>query len=122
VPQLTVMMCCGSALLTLVLALTSVPRWRGSDVPFFLLALAPYMVIAALTTAGRQARRRTLSLFALALALSIAGVGCFAVDSWTFHAVATYRMEQRFTVIVVPLLQLAALIPFVMAALMRPGR
>jgi hypothetical protein len=56
------------------------------------------------------------------MALSLAGVGCFAVDSWTFHTVAEYRMAQRFTVIVVPMLQLAALVPLVMAALVRAGR
>lgn len=121
-PQLTVLLCCGSAVLTLVLALTSVPHWRGSDVPFFLLALTPYLALAALTTARRQARRWTWSLFALTLFLSVAGLGCFAVDSWTFHTVANYRMEQRFTVIVVPLLQLSALVPFVMAVLMRADR
>jgi hypothetical protein len=45
-----------------------------------------------------------------------------AVDSWTFHTVADYRMEQRFTVIVVPMLQLAALVPLVIAALVGADR
>jgi hypothetical protein len=31
------------ALLTLTLALTSVPRWRASDAPFLLLAVSPYL-------------------------------------------------------------------------------
>ena len=100
-------------MLTLVLTLSSVPRWRGIDVPFCLLALTPYLVLAALATSLPQARRWAWSLFALTLTLSLAGVGCFAVDSWTFQTVAEYRMEQRFTVIVVPMLQLVALAPLV---------
>jgi hypothetical protein len=112
----------GSALLTLVLALTSVPRWRGSDVPFLLLALTPYLALASLATARRKERRWSWSLLALTVALSLAGVGCLAVDSWTFHTVADYRMEQRFTVIVVPMLQLAALVPLVIAALVGADR
>jgi hypothetical protein len=122
VTRLTMLLCGGSALLTLVLALSSVPRWRGSDVPFLLLALTPYLALAALATARRQGRRWAWTLFAFTMALSLAGVGCFAVDSWTFHTVAEYRMAQRFTVIVVPMLQLAALVPLVMAALVRAGR
>jgi hypothetical protein len=120
--RVTLLLCGGSALLTLALALTSVPRWRMSDLPFLLFALTPYLAIAALATARWQARRWVWSLFAHTLALSLAGVGCFALDSWTFHTVADYRMQQRFTVIVVPMLQLAALVPLVIAGLLRAGR
>jgi hypothetical protein len=44
------------------------------------------------------------------------------VDSWTFHTVAGYRMVQRFTGIVVPMLQLTLLAPFVLFALLRGRR
>ena len=96
--RLTVLVCGSSALLTLALARTSVPRWRVSDLPFLLFALTPY------------------------LALSLAGVGCFALDSWTFHTVAEYRMQQLFTVNVVPVLQLAARVPLVIVGSVRAGR
>ena len=86
--RLTARVCGWAALLTLVLALTSVPHLRGRDVPFIVFALTPYLVLA-----------------------SLARMGCFAVGSWMFHAVAEHRMPQRFTVIVVPLLQLAIVAP-----------
>jgi hypothetical protein len=120
--RLTVLVCGSSALLTLALALTSVPRRRVRDLPFLLFPLTPYLALAALATARWQARRWVWSLFAHTLALSLAGVGCFALDSWTFHTVADYRMQQRFTVIVVPMLQLAARVPLVVAGLVRSGR
>jgi hypothetical protein len=120
--RLTVLLGGGSALLTLLLALTSVPRWRGSDIPFLLLAVTPYLALAALAVGLRRSRRRAWSLFGLTVVLSLAGVGCFAVDSWTFHAVAEYRMVQRFTVIVVPLLQLTIVAPLALLALLRSLR
>jgi hypothetical protein len=111
------MVCGCAALLTLVLPLTSVPRWRGSDVPFLVFALTPYLVLAALAAGLRRSRRWAWSLLGLAVVLSLAGVGCFAVDSWMFHTVAEHRMVQRFTVIVVPMLQLATLAAFALMAL-----
>jgi hypothetical protein len=115
--RLTGLLCSGSALLTLVLALTSVPRWRGSDVPFLLFALTPYLALGALAAGLRHSRRWAWGLFGLTVVLSLAGVGCFAVDSWMFHTVAEHRMVQRFTVIIVPMLQLAALVPLAVTAL-----
>lgn len=120
---LTVMVCGVSALLTLVLPLTSVPSWRVSDVPFLAFAVTPYLALAGLAAAFRRRRQWSWSLFGLTVALSLAGVGCFAVDSWMFHTVAEYRMVQRFTVIAVPLLQLAIVVPVALIALSRgPGR
>lgn len=110
--RLTVLLCCGSALLTLTLALTSIPGWQSSDAAFLLLALTPYLGLGVLAIVLRRSRPWAWSLFGLAMALSLAGVGCFALDSWSFHTVAEYRMVQRFTVIVVPLLQLAIVAPF----------
>ena len=120
--RLTVRLCASSALLTLVLALTSVPSWRGSDIPFLLLAVIPYLALAALAAGLQRSRRWSWSLFALTVALSLAGVGCFAADSWMVHTVAEYRMVQRFTVIVVPLLQLAVVVPIALIALLRGQR
>ena len=116
--RLTVLPCGGSALLTLVLALSSVPSLRGSDIPFLLLAVTPYLALAALAAGLPRSRRCAWSLFGLAVVLSVAGVGCFAVDSWMFHTVAEHRMVQRFTVIVVPMLQLATLATFALMALL----
>jgi hypothetical protein len=79
--RLTVLLCVGSALLTLVLALSSVPSWRGSDIPFLLLAVIPYMALAALAAGRLRSRRWAWSLFGLTVVLSLAGVGSFAVDS-----------------------------------------
>ena len=39
-------------MLTLVLALTSVPHLRGRDVPFIVFALTPYLVLASLAAMG----------------------------------------------------------------------
>ncbi|MFQ6539748.1 MULTISPECIES: hypothetical protein [Aphanothece] len=117
--RLTVMLCAGSALLTLVLALTSVPSWRGSDIPFLLLAVSPYLALAALAARLGRSRRWAWSLLSFSVALSLAGMGCFVVDSWMFHTVAEYRMVQRFTVIVVPLLQLAVVAPIALITLVR---
>ncbi|MFQ6537809.1 MULTISPECIES: hypothetical protein [Aphanothece] len=110
-------------MLTLLFALTSVPSLRGNDIPFLLLAVSPYLALAALATRlrrsrWRRSRWRAWSLLGFTAALSLAGVGCFAVDSWTFHTVAEYRMEQRFTVIVVPLMQLAIVAPIALIALL----
>lgn len=109
--RLTLRVCGLAAALTLVLALTSVPSWRGSDIPFLLFAVSPYLVLGGLAAGLRRSRRCAWSLFMLTVTLSLAGVGCFVVDSWMFHNVAKYRMAQRFTVIVVPLLQLAVMAP-----------
>jgi hypothetical protein len=116
--RLTLLTCGLAALLTLLLALTSVPSWRGSDIPFLLLAVSPYLALAALAIGLRRSRRWAWGLIFLTVALSLAGVACFAVDSWTFHTGAEYRMEQRFTVIVVPLLQLAIVAPVALIALL----
>jgi hypothetical protein len=106
-----------AAFLTLALSLTSAPGWRWSDLPFLLFAVSPYLALAALAAGLRRSRRCSWSLFCLAVALSLAGVGYFALDSWTFHTVAAYRMQQRLTVIVVPMLQLAMLAPFALVTL-----
>ena len=120
--RLTVLLCSGSALLTLVLALSSVPSWRGSDIPFLLMAVIPYLALAALAAGLRGSRRWAWSLFGLTVALALAGVGCFAVDSWMFHTVAEYRLVQRFTVIVVPMLQLVIVAPIGLITLLRGKR
>jgi len=117
-PRLTVRVCGLAAVLTLVLSLTIVPSWRGSDVPVIVFALTPYLVLGALATVRRGSSRWGWSLFGLTVVLSLVGVGCFAVDSWMFHTVAEYRMVQRFTVIVVPLLQLAIVAPIVLIDLL----
>ncbi|MCP9840830.1 hypothetical protein KBY93_09300 [Synechococcus sp. J7-Johnson] len=117
--RLTVLLCGVSALLTLTLALTSAPRWRSSDGAFLLLALTPYLGVGVLAIMLLRSRRWAWSLFGLAVALSLAGVGCFALDSWSFHTVAEYRMVQRFTVIVVPLLHLVIVAPFALVVLLR---
>ena len=86
------LLCGGSALLTLVLALSSVPSWRGSDIPFLLLGRDS---VPGAGSAGRRAAGFTAvawSLFSLTVALALAGVGCFAVDSWIFHTVAEYGL------------------------------
>lgn len=111
---------CGlAALLTLTLALTSVPRWRASDVPFLLFAVSPYLALGALSTRLRCAQGWAWVLLGLTAALSCAGVGCFALDSWTFHTMDDYRMVQRFTVIVVPMLQLLVTAPVALIVLIR---
>lgn len=115
--RLTVMVCGLAAFLTLALPLASVPRWRFSDVPFLVFAVSPYLALAVLA-AGRR-RRWGWSLFGLTVALSLAGVGCFAVDSWMFHTVAEHRFVQRFTVIVVPMLQLMIVAPIALIDLLR---
>ncbi len=73
--RLTVLLCGSSALLTLVLALTSVPSWRGSDIPFLLLAVIPYLALAALAAGLQRSRRWSWSLFGLTVALSWRGLG-----------------------------------------------
>jgi len=117
--RLTVRVCGLAAVLTLLLALNSVPSWRGSEIPFLLLAVTPYLALAALAAGLPRSRRCAWSLFGLAVVLSVAGVGCFAVDSWMFHTAAEYRMVQRFTLIVVPLLQLGIMSPFALIDLLR---
>lgn len=118
----TVTVCSGAAFLTLLLTVTSVPALRAGDVPFLLFALSPYLALGVLATGLRRSPGWAWALLGLSVVLSLAGLGCFAVDSWTFHTVPEYRMVQRFSVLVVPSGQLLVIAPFAAALLFRGRR
>lgn len=115
--------CALAALTSLLLVITSVPGLRLGDLPFLLFLLAPYVLLGWL--AWRERQRRTLSavLLGATLLLSLAGTLLLGLDSYRFHTVPEHRLVQRFTIVVVPMLQAAAVVVIGMVIrIMRWGR
>ena len=100
--------CILAALISMILAVTSTSGARASDVPFLGFLVFPYVLMGLLSRWQRSRRRRSAVVFSAVLLLSLGGISLLGFDSVRFHTVPEHRMVQRFTVIVVPLLQSAA--------------
>ena len=100
--------CIVAALISLILATLSTSGLRAGDGPFLGFLVFPYLLMALLSSRQRGRRRCSAVVFSAALLLSLAGISLLGFDSVRFHTVPEHRMVQRFTVIVVPLLQSAA--------------
>jgi peptidoglycan/LPS O-acetylase OafA/YrhL len=99
--------CIVAALISLILATISTSGLRAGDLPFLGFLMFPYLLMGLLSSWQRSRRRRSAVVFSAALLLSLAGISLLGFDSVRFHTVPEHRMVQRFTVIVVPLLQSA---------------
>jgi hypothetical protein len=110
VPRITWAVCLLASIITLALGITSTAGPGPGDAFIVAFVLGPYLLLGLL--AWRHRRKSIISWLLLAVAVILAtwGVCLFGLDSYWYHTDWQYRMSQRMTVLVVPLLQWAMLL------------
>ena len=107
--RITWFVCSAAAVITLMLGGTSKAGWT-TDVLAAGFVLGPYLLLGLLALGHRGKAIRSRVLLAVAVVLAAWGLYLFGLDSYRYHTVAEHRMVQRMTVLLVPLVQWAAVL------------
>jgi hypothetical protein len=110
VPRITWAVCFLAAAITLVLGCTSTAGLGPSDVVIAAFVIGPYLLLGLLAWWQRGESIASWLLLAVTVILATGGVYLFGLDSYRYHTDWQYRMAQRLTVLLVPLLQWAAVL------------
>jgi uncharacterized membrane protein len=110
IPRITWCVCTFAAAITLILCCTSRVGLAPGDVIVVAFVLGPYLLLGLLAWRQRGKAIASRVLLAVAVVLAAWGLYLFSLDSYRYHTVAEYRMVQRMTVLLVPLLQWAAVL------------
>jgi hypothetical protein len=109
-PRITWSVCTFAAAITLILSCTSTGGLASGDVIVVAFVLGPYLLLGLLAWGHRGKAIVSRLLLAVAVVLAAWGLYLFGLDSYRYHTVAEHRMVQRMTVLLVPLLQWAAVL------------
>jgi hypothetical protein len=109
VPRITWAVCFLASAITLVLGYTSTAGPGPDDVLIVAFILGPNLLLGLLAWWQRGNPIGSWLLLAVAVILATWGVGLFGLDSYWYHTDWQYRMAMRMAVLLVPLLQWAAM-------------
>jgi hypothetical protein len=109
VPRITWAVCFLASAITLVLGYTSTAGPGPNDVFIVAFLLGPYLLLGLLAWWRRGKSIASWLLLAVTVILATWGVCLFGLDSYWYHTDWQYRMAMRMAVLLVPLLQWAAL-------------
>jgi hypothetical protein len=110
VPRLTWAFCFLASAITLVLGRTTSAGPGPGDAYVVAFVLGPYLMLGLLAWWQRGESIVSWLLLAVAVILATWGVWLFGLDCYWYHTDWQYRMSQRMTVLVVPLLQWAGVL------------
>ena len=108
VPRITWAVCLFASAITLVLGCKNTSGLRPNDAVILAFVLGPYLLLGLLARWQRGESIASWFLLVVTVTLAALGVYLFGLDSYRYHTDFEYRMSQRLTVFLVPLLQWAA--------------
>lgn len=108
VPRITWAVSLFASAITLMLGCMNTAGLRPSDAVVLAFVLGPYLLLGLLAWWQRGEPIASWFLLVVTATLATLGVYMFGLDSYRYHTDFEYRMSQRMTVFLVPLLQWAA--------------
>ena len=110
VPRMTWAVCFLASAITLVLGYTSTAGPQHNDGILIAFVLGPYLLLGLLARWQRAESIVSWLLLAVTVIVATWGLSLFGLDSYWYHTDWQYRMAMRLTVLLVPLLQWAAVL------------